>query len=179
VSPRIGSVTSSPIINRHRVGTVVMVVGGQEMGPFRNLSEGKQFGPDDIAMMSEVFDAVWSTGGIYGANAGCCDRGCHQQCRGNDTIAVGLRHALHRAPGCLDWTGVRRSQNRSGRSNPRGSRECRSCAPRRSWRCAKVHHGSGRNPQRGLTPSRTLPSPETDFRIVCQEFRPGRRLGSR
>ena len=31
------------------------------MGQFRNPSEGKQFGPDELSTMSEVFDAVWST----------------------------------------------------------------------------------------------------------------------
>ena len=31
------------------------------MGQFRNPSEGKQFGPEDLTTMSEVFDAVWST----------------------------------------------------------------------------------------------------------------------
>ena len=31
------------------------------MGQFRNPSEGKQFGPEELATMSEVFDAVWST----------------------------------------------------------------------------------------------------------------------
>ena len=31
------------------------------MGQFRNPIEGKQFGPDELATMSEVFDTVWST----------------------------------------------------------------------------------------------------------------------
>ena len=31
------------------------------MGQFRNPSEGKQFGPEELTTMSEVFDAVWST----------------------------------------------------------------------------------------------------------------------
>jgi hypothetical protein len=31
------------------------------MGQFRNPCEGKQFGPEELATMSEVFDAVWST----------------------------------------------------------------------------------------------------------------------
>ena len=31
------------------------------MAQVRNPSEGKQFGPDELTTMSEVFDAVWST----------------------------------------------------------------------------------------------------------------------
>ena len=31
------------------------------MAQFRNPSEGKQFGPDELTTMTEVFEAVWST----------------------------------------------------------------------------------------------------------------------